>query len=62
LSAAERPIRWTAEVTVQELGSIGEPTAAIATVATLAYLAIQIGANTSMLRAQSEYARHGAGK
>ena len=62
MSAAERPVRWAAEVTVQELGSIGELTAAIATVATLAYFAIQIGADTSMLRARSECARDGAGK
>jgi hypothetical protein len=40
-------------VTVQDLGSIGELVAAIATVATLGYLAIQIRQNTRSVRASS---------
>ena len=38
---------WVADVTIQDLGSIGEFVAAIATVATLVYLAIQIRSNTA---------------
>ena len=41
------------DVTIQELGSLGELIAAIATVATLIYLAIQIRANTASVRAES---------
>jgi hypothetical protein len=37
-------------VTIQDLGSIGELVAALATVATLAYLALQIRQNTRQLR------------
>jgi len=38
-------------VTIQDLGSIGELIAAMATVLTLAYLAMQIRQNTTMARA-----------
>jgi hypothetical protein len=41
-------------VTIQDLGSIGEFIAAIATVATLAYLAVQIRQNSSLLRRAGE--------
>ena len=44
-------MRWTARVTIQELGSIGEFVAAIATIATLVYLAVQIRHNTAQSRA-----------
>lgn len=40
-------------VTIQELGSLGELIAAIATVATLVYLAVQIRRNTQATRAAS---------
>jgi hypothetical protein len=40
-------------VTIQELGSLGELIAAIATIATLFYLAIQIRQNTTSVRATS---------
>ncbi len=40
-------------MTVQDLGSIGELVAAIATIATLGYLAIQIRQNTRSVRAGS---------
>lgn len=40
-------------MTIQDLGSIGELIAAIATVATLVYLALQIRRNTSSTRAAS---------
>jgi hypothetical protein len=43
-------------VTVEQFGSIGEVIGALATVATLAYLAVQIRANTRLMRAQSRYA------
>lgn len=39
-------------MTIQELGSIGEFVAAIATLVTLAYLAVQIRQNTRVARAQ----------
>jgi hypothetical protein len=42
-------------VTIQDLGSIGELVGAVATVATLAYLAIQIRANTRMMRSQARH-------
>ena len=42
--------RWAADVTLQDLGSIGEFVAAIAT---LAYLAIQIRQNTRALRSST---------
>ncbi len=42
-----------ADVTIQDLGSLGELIAAIATVATLIYLAFQIRANTRSVRASS---------
>lgn len=41
-------------MTIGDFGSIGEVVGALATVGTLAYLAIQIRANTRMLRAQSK--------
>ncbi len=40
-------------MSIQDLGSIGELVAAIATVVTLVYLAIQIRANTRALRSES---------
>lgn len=40
-------------MTIQDLGAIGELVGAVATVATLAYLAVQIRENTQMMRAQS---------
>jgi hypothetical protein len=45
-----------AEVTIQDLGSIGELIAAIATIATLGYLAVQIRQNTRSVRASSRLA------
>jgi hypothetical protein len=50
VAAAERHARWAAVVTLQDLGSIGEFIAAIATVVTLVYLAIQIRQNTRSVR------------
>ena len=47
-------------MTIQELGSLGELIAAIATVATLIYLALQIRANTSALRVDARRAEWGA--
>ncbi len=38
-------------MTIQDLGSIGELVAAIATLATLGYLAVQIRQNTRSMRA-----------
>ena len=46
-------IRRAAEVTIQDLGSLGELVAAIATVATLIYLAIQIRASNRLARAEA---------
>ncbi len=43
-------------MTIEQLGSIGEVVGAIATVATLAYLAVQIRANTQMMRTQASHA------
>ena len=43
-------------MTIQDLGSIGELVAAIATVATLVYLAIQIRQNSRLLRASTSQA------
>lgn len=40
-------------MTIQDLGSVGELVAAIATVATLIYLALQIRQNTTSIRAAS---------
>jgi len=42
-------------VTIQDLGSVGELIAAVATVATLGYLAIQIRQNTKSVRAASRF-------
>ena len=50
---AERHIRWAACVTIQDVGSIGEMIAAIATIGTLAYLAIQVRQNTRALRSST---------
>ena len=50
---ADSRVRRVAELTIQDLGSIGELIAAVATIATLVYLAIQIRANTSAMRAES---------
>ncbi|HVH18917.1 MAG TPA: hypothetical protein VNF72_11495 [Myxococcota bacterium] len=47
-------------MTLQDLGSIGEIVGAIATVATLIYLAIQIRANTSAV--QSAAAQSSGGR
>lgn len=41
-------------MTISELGSIGELVAAVATIATLIYLALQIRANTVATRAESQ--------
>lgn len=43
-------------MTIEQSGSIGEVIGALATVGTLAYLAVQIRANTRMVRAQSRHA------
>ncbi len=40
-------------MTIQDLGSLGELVAAIATVVTLAYLALQIRANTKAIQSES---------
>jgi hypothetical protein len=40
-------------VTIQELGSIGEFVAALATIATIAYLAVQVRQNTRALRSST---------
>jgi len=48
-------------VTVQDLGSIGELVAAVATVATLVYLAVQVRANTAAARAEARRATNAAG-
>ncbi len=45
-------------MTIEQLGSVGEIVGALATVATLGYLAIQIRANTRMMRAQSRHVGH----
>ncbi len=46
------------EVTIQDLGSIGELIAAVATVATLVYLAIQIRANTTAIHSEARGRSH----
>ena len=51
--ASERQIRWASNVTLQDLGNIGEFVAAMATLATLGYLALQIRANTRESQAAS---------
>ena len=43
-------------MTIEQFGSIGEVIGALATVATLAYLAVQIRANTRMMRTQASHA------
>ena len=58
LAAADRHARWAAVVTIQDYGSIGELVGAVATIATLAYLAVQIRANTRMTSAQSGHVAH----
>ncbi len=45
-------------MTIQDLGSVGEFVAAIATLATLVYLALQIRANTRMMRVQTRHVSH----
>ena len=50
---AERRGRGAVEVTLQDLGSIGELVGALATIATLVYLAIQIRANTRATLAEA---------
>ena len=42
---------WAAEVTIEELGSLGEVIGAVATIATLAYLAVQIRQNGKLVAA-----------
>lgn len=42
-------------MTIQDLGSLGELIAAVATIATLGYLAIQIRQNTTSVRAASRF-------
>ena len=54
--SAEQRIRWAAEVTIQDLGSVGELIAAVATLGTLIYLARQIRQNTRTARVQSAIA------
>lgn len=49
-----------AEVTLQDLGSVGELVGAIATVATLIYLSIQIRANTYAVRSAAAQSVHEA--
>jgi hypothetical protein len=52
--------RWAAEVTIQDLGSLGELIAAVATVATLIYLALQIRGNTLVSKAEASRASRDA--
>ena len=47
------PIRRAAKLTIQDLGSIGEFVAAVATIATLVYLAAQVRQNTRALRSST---------
>ena len=47
-------------MTIQDLGSIGELVGAVATVATLAYLAIQIRSNTNAVRSAAAQSVHEA--
>jgi hypothetical protein len=54
------PIRWTADVTIQDLGSIGELLAAAATIATLIYLARQLRANTAAVQGDARRAHRAA--
>lgn len=42
-------------MTIEQAGSVGEVVGALATVATLAYLAVQIRANTRMMRTQATH-------
>ena len=44
---------WAANVTIQDLGSIGELIAAVATILTLFYLALQIRASTKVARLEA---------
>lgn len=48
-------------MTIQDLGSVGELVAAIATVATLIYLSVQIRSNTAVVRAESRRGVTGLG-
>jgi len=48
-------------VTIQDFGSIGEMVGALATVATLLYLALQVRANTDATRAESRRSAIAAG-
>ena len=48
-------------MTIQDWGSIGELIAAVATVATLVYLAVQIRANTTALRVEARRAESRSG-
>lgn len=51
--AATPPNQQAPRVTIQDLGSIGEFLAAIATIATLVYLAVQVRQNTRALRSST---------
>ena len=44
---------WTVHVTIQDIGSIGELVGALATVVTLAYLALQIRRSNILTTAES---------
>ena len=50
---AERRVCWAVDVTIQDLGSIGELVGAVATVATLLYLAVQIRQSIIATRIQT---------
>ena len=47
------PTLQPSKLTIQDLGSLGELTAAVATVLTLGYLAVQLRQNTSALKSQT---------
>lgn len=49
---AEHPAQRAADLTIQDLGSFGEVVAAIATIGTLFYLAIQIHSSNRLARAE----------
>ena len=45
-------------MTIEQVGSIGEIIGALATLATLVYLAVQIRGNTRMMRSQTRHVAH----
>src|SRR5262245_49020286 len=57
---ARRACPLAADMNIQDLGSIGELVAAIATVATLVYLAVQIRSNTNAVRLAAAQSVHEA--